>query len=118
VFDGDPYFSLGYEIECFMEVLSAVLAVFHHLDATADEILERDRNRIGIDAHGDEPTVKPEALDIRLGDVFDFPWTVNGSYHSSSHLRPPAAFDVDQVTAGSRFFNDTRTSLAQWMRGD
>ena len=39
-----------------MEVLSAVLAASHHLDATADEILERDRNRIGIDAYGDEPT--------------------------------------------------------------
>ena len=56
-------FSLGYEIQGFVEIFGAVLLAANDPNALEKEVHQRDGKRFRVGAHGDEPAVRPEPLD-------------------------------------------------------
>src|SRR5438132_3605468 len=55
-------FSLRYEIKRLVEIFGAVLLAPNYLNAFRDEIHQRDRKRLRVGAHRDEPAVRPQSL--------------------------------------------------------
>ena len=55
-------FSFRYEIKRFVKIFGAVLLAANYSNALSDEIHQRDRKRLRVGAHRDEPAVRPQSL--------------------------------------------------------
>src|SRR5216683_5345774 len=53
--------SLRYEIKRFVKIFGAVLLATNYSNALRDEIHQRNRKRLRIGAHGDEPAVRSQS---------------------------------------------------------
>src|ERR1700694_1876426 len=65
-------FSLRYEIKGFVEIFGTVLLAANYANALRDEVHQRDRKRLRVSSHCDEPTVRPQSLNAvhhRLGRI-------------------------------------------------
>ena len=65
-------FSLRYEIKGFVEIFGAVLLAANYPDALHDKVHQRDRKRLRVGSHGDQPAVRPQSLNAvhhRLGRI-------------------------------------------------
>src|SRR5215472_4002858 len=55
-------FPLRYEIKGFVEVFGAVLLAANDTNALGDKVHQRNRKRLCVRAHGDQPAVGPQSL--------------------------------------------------------
>src|SRR5437868_15079284 len=55
-------FSVRYEIKRFIKIFGTVLLASNYSNALRDEICQRDRKRLRVGAHGDQPAVGPQSL--------------------------------------------------------
>src|SRR5713101_5701219 len=68
---------LRYEIKRFVEIFGAVLLAANYPNALHDEVHQRDRKRLRVGSHCDEPAVRPESLNAvhhglsRIGSTED-----------------------------------------------
>src|SRR5258708_3501789 len=65
-------FSLRDEIKCFVEISGPVLLAANDPNALHDEVHQRDRKRLRVGSHCDQPTVRPQSLNAvhhRLGRI-------------------------------------------------
>src|ERR1700686_5365568 len=55
-------FPLRYEIKRFVEIFGPVLLAANYPNALRDEVHQRDRKRLGVGPHCDQPAVRPQSL--------------------------------------------------------